>query len=456
MGTACYKGPTTLQRDPGSHVEHHDSPASIQIGMRYISNLIRSMLAMFLLTGLKQTYFRTRVFCCTSPFHVLPEELLRKIEKKDLPFDRYYDLTSTEIGELVRVPKMGKLLHRLIHSFPKLELAAFVQPLSRSCLVVELTITPDFQWDPKIHGNGEVFWIIVHDVDCEQILHHEMFILPAFQGEVEHTLTFTLPVTDPIPPSYSIRAISDRWLHSTASLPISFRNLILPEKPMPHAELLDLQPLPVSSLHDKKAEELYKKEGIKAFNPIQTQVFSTLYSTSEPVLLCLPPTSGKEICIEFAILRMLKTEPASAWKAVYLAPYSSVVQETLRQWSSKLGNGLGLKIAELTGDLHADLKILEQSHIVVSTPDKWDFLSRRWKTRKVLQSIRLLVVDDLHLLNSPVGSTLEVCLSRMRYISAQLPQPVRIVACANSLSNAKDVADWLGVSATDRSRSLKG
>ena len=99
-----------------------------------------------------------------------------------------------------------------------------------------------------------------------------MFILPAFQGEVEHTLTFTLPVTDPIPPSYSIRAISDRWLHSSASLPISFRNLILPEKPLPHAELLDLQPLPVSSLHDKKAEELYKSEGIKAFNPIQTQV----------------------------------------------------------------------------------------------------------------------------------------------------------------------------------------
>lgn len=94
------------------------------------------------------------------------------------------------------------------------------------------------------------------------------------------------------------------------------------------------------------------------FPGLVRQVFSTLYSTNEPVLLCLPPTSGKEICIEFAILRMLKTEPASAWKAVYLAPYSSVVQETLRQWSSKLGSGLGLKISELTGDLHADLKVL--------------------------------------------------------------------------------------------------
>lgn len=95
-------------------------------------------------------------------------------------------------------------------------------------------------------------------------------------------------------------------------------------------------------------------------------------------------------------------------------------------------------------------QLLENSHIVLSTPDKWDFLSRRWKTRKVLQSVRLFLVDDLHLLNSPMGSTLEVCLSRMRYISAQLPQPVRIVACANSLSNAKDVADWLGVSASGK------
>lgn len=92
------------------------------------------------------------------------------------------------------------------------------------------------------------------------------------------------------------------------------------------------------------------------------------------------------------------------------------------------------------------VQLLEQSHLVLSTPEKWDFLSRRWKTRKVLQNIRLLLVDDLHLLNSPIGSTLEVCLSRMRYISAQLPQPTRIVAVANSLSNAKDVAEWLGVS----------
>jgi len=43
---------------------------------------------------------------------------------------------------------------------------------------------------------------------------------------------------------------------------------------------------------------------------------------------------------------------------------------------------------------------------------------------------------------------LEVICSRMRYISSQIERPIRIVALSSSLSNAKDVAHWLGCSAT--------
>ena len=50
----------------------------------------------------------------------------------------------------------------------------------RSTLQVELTITPDFQWDEKIHGHSEAFWIFVEDVDGEIILHHEYFLLKRF------------------------------------------------------------------------------------------------------------------------------------------------------------------------------------------------------------------------------------------------------------------------------------
>ncbi len=38
----------------------------------------------------------------------------------------------------------------------------------------------------------------------------------------------------------------------------------------------------------------------------------------------------------------------------------------------------------------------------------------------------------------------QVVTSRMRYISSQLEQPIRIVALSASLANAKDMGEWIG------------
>ena len=95
-------------------------------------------------------------------FNGIPNEILMKLEKKDLAWERDYDLSSQKIGELIRFPKMGRTLHKFIHQFPKLNLAAHVQPITRTVLRVELTITPDFQWEDKVHGYVEPFWVIVH------------------------------------------------------------------------------------------------------------------------------------------------------------------------------------------------------------------------------------------------------------------------------------------------------
>ena len=38
-----------------------------------------------------------------------------------------------------------------------------MQPITHSVLKVDLTITPDFQWEDKVHGFVEPFWIIVED-----------------------------------------------------------------------------------------------------------------------------------------------------------------------------------------------------------------------------------------------------------------------------------------------------
>ena len=57
-------------------------------------------------------------------FKGIPEDIIKKIEKKDFPWERFYDLQPQEIGALIRFPKMGKAIHRFAHQFPRLELAA--------------------------------------------------------------------------------------------------------------------------------------------------------------------------------------------------------------------------------------------------------------------------------------------------------------------------------------------
>ena len=94
-------------------------------------------------------------------FKKIPEEVVKKIEKKNFPWERFYDLNPHEIGELIRLPKMGKTIHKYVHQLPKLELSVHVQPITRSTLRVELMITPDFTWveDEKIHGHSEVCFL---------------------------------------------------------------------------------------------------------------------------------------------------------------------------------------------------------------------------------------------------------------------------------------------------------
>jgi pre-mRNA-splicing helicase BRR2 len=78
-------------------------------------------------------------------FKGIPEVILKKIEKKDISWERYYDLKPQDIGELILFPKMGKIIHRLVHQFPRVELSAHVQPITRGMLKCDLTISPDFQ-----------------------------------------------------------------------------------------------------------------------------------------------------------------------------------------------------------------------------------------------------------------------------------------------------------------------
>ena len=384
-----------------------------------------------------------RMWSCMTPlrqFKNIPEEILRRIEKKEqLTWDHYYNMTPQQIGEVIKFPKLGKTIHKYIHQFPRIEVNATVQPITRSCLKIELTINPDFQWDREIHGSTEPFWIFVEDCDGEKILYYEYFTLKHKHiGLKEYIFEFIVPLFDPLHPLYYIRVVSDRWLQCETVVPIYFKNIILPEKFPPLTELLDLKLLPISSLKWPEVELQLKH--FPTFNAIQTQVFTTLYGSDGNVFLGASTGSGKTLCGLLAILRCLKQKRES--KIVYVAPLESVCKQKRKEISQYLKN-VKVSIGELTGQPSIDSKIMETCDIIFSIPEYWDTFSRRWKQRKVMKLIRLVIVDELHLLGES-GSVLEVITSRMRYIAIQLNQEIRLVGLATSIANSRDIAEWIG------------
>jgi activating signal cointegrator complex subunit 3 len=102
-------------------------------------------------------------------------------------------------------------------------------------------------------------------------------------------------------------------------------------------------------------------------------------------------------------------------------------------------------VLELTGDVTPDLKALQKADVLITTPEKWDGISRNWQHRSYVSAVALVVIDEIHLLGQERGPVIEVIISRMRYISEQTGNNVRFVGLSTALANAKDVADWMGI-----------
>ncbi|KAJ2158555.1 activating signal cointegrator 1 complex subunit 3 [Coemansia sp. RSA 552] len=375
----------------------------------------------------------------------VPPRIMRYLENDigiTVDMERLYEMDDREMGALVHNNAFGSTLAAYVRQLPRLELSAEIAPITRSVLRVTLTVEADFEWNDRVHGTAEAFWIWVEDADNTEIYHTENVLLRRKGYREPKISVFTVPVHEPLPTQIYIRAVSDRWIGAETVTAVSFKHLLLPEHHELHTDLLDLQPLPVTALGDPCLEKVCRGR-FSHFNPIQTQIFHTLYHQSHNVLVGASTGSGKSVAAELALWRAFREHPHQ--KVVYIAPLKALVKERVADWGKRLTGPMGRTLVELTGDVTPDPESIRQADIIITTPEKWDGVSRAWHAREYVQNVSLVVIDEIHLLGGDRGPILEVIVSRMNHIASQTGKTVRVVGLSTALANARDLADWLGI-----------
>ncbi|KAM3915011.1 putative ATP-dependent DNA helicase HFM1 [Leptodactylus fuscus] len=209
---------------------------------------------------------------------------------------------------------------------------------------------------------------------------------------------------------------------------------------------------PVSEI-PKQFRNIFKE--FPYFNYIQSKALDDLLYSDQNFVMCAPTGSGKTVLFEIAIVRLLMESPAP-WtnvKIVYMAPIKALCGQRFEDWKEKF-EPVGLLCKELTGDTEVeDLFEIQHAHIIMTTPEKWDSMTRKWRDNTLVQLVRLFLIDEVHTVKDESrGATLEVVVSRMKTMHTSLSRaatktqqvlPLRFVAVSATIPNADDIADWL-------------
>ncbi|KAI4463430.1 sec63 domain-containing [Holotrichia oblita] len=156
-----------------------------------------------------------------------------------------------------------------------------------------------------------------------------------------------------------------------------------------------------------------------------------------------PTGSGKTIAAEICMFRLFNMSPQL--KIVYIAPLKALVRERVDDWRKKFGGHLNKNVVEITGDVTPSPHVIDAADIIITTPEKWDGMSRGWQNRNFIREVGLMVIDEIHLLGEDRGPVLEVIVSRTNFISDRTGRKLRIVGLSTAMANAKDLATWLGI-----------
>jgi len=181
-----------------------------------------------------------------------------------------------------------------------------------------------------------------------------------------------------------------------------------------------------------EAVEHYKKKGILALYPPQAEAVERGLLEGKSMVVAVPTAAGKTLLAELAMLRAaLKDE-----RSLYIVPLRALASEKYAAFQEF--EEIGVTTGVSTGEFERRDERLGKNHIVVATSEKADSLIRNGASW--IKDISVLVVDEIHLLNSANrGPTLEMTITKLMRLNPHM----QVIGLSATVANASQLAEWL-------------
>jgi len=180
------------------------------------------------------------------------------------------------------------------------------------------------------------------------------------------------------------------------------------------------------------SELVLKANNFSEFNVMQKKALKKdLFNNN--VVISAPTSSGKTIIAELLTLNSVLNKKK---KVLYVAPLKALASEHYHDFKKKYAF-LNIRFALSTGDFDSSSKYLSQYDVIFLTNEKLDSLLRHnalW-----LKDSGLLIIDEIHEIDSDRGATLEIIISKMLLLNPRL----QLLALSATIPNAKEIAEWL-------------